>query len=127
MSLPFTPGQGLIVVPVKLWGPGGTLIVRLVLDTGATTTFVRQSRLERIGYTPDDSTRRRPVAMGGGIVFAPVVTLERLVALGQERAGFAVLGHTFPPDSGVDGVLGLDFLRGQRLLINFRLGLVLLD
>jgi hypothetical protein len=35
---------------------------------------------------------------------------------------FPVLGHTLPPSAGVDGLLGLDFLRGQSLTLDFRSG-----
>ena len=83
--------------------------------------------LELIGYDPDAITRRRPISMGGGVVFAPSVQLNRLVTLGQERLDFGVTSHTLPAEAEFDGVLGLDFLRGRRLLIDFRLGLVLLD
>lgn len=38
MSFPFDPQQGLIIVPVELWGPSGSAILRLALDTGATGT-----------------------------------------------------------------------------------------
>jgi hypothetical protein len=48
--------------------------------------------------------------------------LQRLTALGQERFGFPVLGHTLPPSAGVDGLLGLDFFRGLCLTIDFRAG-----
>jgi len=37
---------------------------------------------------------------------------------------FGVLGHTLPPSAGVDGLLGLDFFRGQSLTGDFRVGRV---
>ncbi len=48
--------------------------------------------------------------------------LTRLSALGQHRFVFPIIGHTQPPISGIDGLLGLDFLRGQVLNIDFRMG-----
>lgn len=54
------------------------------------------------------------------------MTLSRIRALGQERVEFAVLGHTLPPSAGVDGLLGLDFFRGQSLTLDFRTGHVTL-
>jgi hypothetical protein len=38
-----------------------------------------------------------------------------------------VLGHTLPPSSGVDGLLGLDFFRGLCLNIDFRPGRLRID
>jgi hypothetical protein len=50
--------------------------------------------------------------------------LQRLTALGRERLGFPVLGHTLPPSAGVDGLLGVDFFRGLVLTIDFGAGQV---
>jgi hypothetical protein len=50
------------------------------------------------------------------------VPLEKVAALGLERTAFSVLAHTLPPSAGVDGLLGLDFLRGQVLTVDFRSG-----
>jgi hypothetical protein len=60
------------------------------------------------------------VTTGSGVEFAPRVELQRLTALGLERYGLQVLGHTLPASSGVDGLLGLDFFRGLRLSVDFR-------
>ncbi len=35
MSFSFDPQQGLIIVPAELWGPSGSAVLRLALDTGA--------------------------------------------------------------------------------------------
>ena len=40
---------------------------------------------------------------------------------------FPVLCHDLPSTVTVDGVLGLDFLRGGRLKVDFRAGLLSLD
>jgi hypothetical protein len=53
--------------------------------------------------------------------------IARLNSLGCDRADLAILGHTLPPSAGVDGLLGLDFLRGQELNIDFRKGTVTLQ
>jgi len=60
--------------------------------------------------------------MGSGTVLAPLVIVSRLSALGQDRTSFPVLGHTLPPNAGIDGLIGLNFLRGQVLTIDFRNG-----
>ena len=64
---------------------------------------------------------------GNGIVEVPDLQVSRLVALGQERTGFSVLAHDLSPKTTIDGVLGLDFLRGHVLNIDFRLGKLTLD
>ena len=100
--------------------------MRLALDTGATGTVINAGVLVALGYDPALSTERIQVTTGSGVEFIPRVSLEKIVALGQERTAFPVLGHTLPPSAGIDGVLGLDFLRGQQLLVDFRTGTITL-
>jgi predicted aspartyl protease len=96
--------------------------LRLALDTGATSTVVNVGMLVAVGYDPALAPDRVQVTTGSGVEFVPRLTLDKFVALGQERIDFPVLCHTLPPSAGVDGLLGLDFLRGQSLTIDFRNG-----
>ena len=124
MSFPFEPQQGPIIVRAELWGPSGSAVLRLALDTGATGTVVNVGMLVAVGYDPALVPDRIQVTTGSGIEFVPRVILDKIVALGHERTGSPVLGHTLPPSAGVDGLLGLDFFRGQSLTIDFRDGQV---
>ena len=126
MSVPFDPWQGLIIVPAELWGPAGSAVIRLALDTGATSTVINVALLVAVGYDPALALDRVQITTGSGIEFAPRVTLDKIIALEQERSGFPVLGHTLPLSAGVDGLLGLDFLRGQSVTIEFCNGRVTL-
>ena len=126
MSFSFDPQQGLIFVSAELWGPNGSAVLRLALDTGATFTVVNIGMLVALGYDPALITDRIQVTTGSGVEFVPRVTLDRIMALGQKRTEFPVLGHTLPPSTGVDGLLGLDFFRGGDLTIDFHAGQVML-
>jgi len=127
MSLGFDSQAGLIVVPTKLYGPTGDVVVRLALDTGATTSMVNWDLLVLVGYDPAVVTARIQVTTGSGVEFVPRLEIEKIEALGQTRQRFSVLCHTLPPSAIVDGVLGLDFVRGRRLTVDFRQGVVDLD
>ena len=126
MHISFDSRQGLIIVRAELWGPTGSGVMRLALDTGATSTVVNVGMLVAIGYDPALAADRVQVTTGSGIEFAPRVIVEKVIALGRARLGFPILGHTLPPSAGVDGLLGLDFLREQSLSIDFRAGQVTL-
>jgi predicted aspartyl protease len=123
----FDPQRGLIVIRAELWGPSGSGVLQLALDTGATSTLVNVGMLVAIGYDPALTAERVQVTTGSGVEFAPRVVLQRVSALGQERRSFPVLGHTLPPSASVDGLLGLDFFRGLNLAIDFRAGWVTLS
>jgi len=122
MSVPFHPGHNLIVVQVKLWGPKGSAVLRFALDTGATSTLISAAPLVTVGYDPALAHDRVQVTTGSSVEFVSRIELDRIHALEQERVGFRVLCHTLPTSAGVDGLLGLDFLRGQSLTIDFRGG-----
>jgi predicted aspartyl protease len=126
VSYVFNPYQGLIVVQAELWGPSGSGFVSLALDTGATSTMVDQTRLLQLGYNPALSPGRFQITTASGVEFVPRITLSKIAALGQERTSFHVVCHTLPPTANVDGLLGLDFFRGQTLTVDFRTGQIIL-
>jgi len=126
MSTMFNPHEGLIIVQARLWGPTGDTHARLALDTGATRTIVNAAILVSIGYDPVVVPGRVPMTTGSGVEFVPRLAVDRIEALGKVRTNFPLICHTLPPTAPVDGVLGLDFLRSQRLTINFRKGRITL-
>jgi predicted aspartyl protease len=99
----------------------------LALDTGASETLVNWDIAVLLGYDPSASPTRRQITTGSGVEFAPEIPIERIEALGMERLQFPVLCHTLPPSAGVDGLLGLDFLRGRRVVLDFRAGTITVD
>ena len=127
MSYPFNASKGLIVVSTELFGPSGSIIVRLALDTGATGTMVNTGLLAAIGYDPALAPDRVQVTTGSGVEYVPRLPLSLLQSLGQERADFPVLAHTLPPSASIDGLLGLDFLRGRVLNLDFGRGVITLS
>ena len=82
--------------------------------------------LVAVGYDPALAQDRVQVTTGSGIEFAPRVLVSKIAVLGRQRTRFAVLGHTLPPSAGVDGLLGLDWFRSARMILDFRRGHVIL-
>jgi hypothetical protein len=103
VSTSFDPTQGLIIVRTEIAGPGGSGILRLALDTGATKTLINAGMLLSVGLDP-------------------ALSPDRVHALGKTLVDFPVICHTLPPSANVDGLLGLDFIRGQILHIDFQSG-----
>jgi predicted aspartyl protease len=122
VSVTFDAQQGLVIVQTQVTGPSGIAVLRLALDTGATRTVINAGLLLALGYDPAATLERTEVTTGSGVEFAPLVSISRILALGRECTDFLVLAHTLPPSAGVDGVLALDFLRGQILTIDFQNG-----
>lgn len=122
MSFGFNLAHGPIVVEASLSGPAGRADVRLVLDTGATTSLIRTTILQAIGYDPASAPDRASVAMGNGVEQLPKLAVNRFSALGRHRLTMPILAHSLPPAAGIDGLLGLDSLRGSILTVNFVAG-----
>ncbi len=124
MNEPFDPERGLIVVPAEVFGPSGSIILRMALDTGATGTMINVAPLAAIGYDPSLAPDRVQVTTGSGVEYAPRIPVARIKVLGEDRDQFPVLAHTLPPSASVDGLLGLDFLRGHIMGLDFRQGVI---
>ena len=127
MRYSFDRHEGLIIVRAELFGPSGSIVVRLALDTGATSTTVNAGLLNAIGYDPALVPDRIQLTTGSGVEYAPRLSVSKIDALGQERGNFLIVAHTLPPTASVDGLLGLDFFRGQELNVDFREGIIMLS
>ncbi len=117
MEFEFDPTQGLIIIPTRLHGLGRDMIVRLALDTGATSSMINWDIGVLLGYDPASSKERIQVTTGSSVEFAPRITVKRVEALGMSHENFPVLCHTLPPSASVDGLLGLDFFVGCDWLL----------
>ena len=124
MSLDFNPDEGLIIVPTRLWGPSGDTLIRLALDTGATASMFNWDLAVLLGYDPAVTPNRVQMTTGSGVEFVPVIFIEKIQALNLIKKDFSILCHTLPPSATVDGVLGLDFFRSTKLIIDFNEGQV---
>jgi predicted aspartyl protease len=85
MTSAFDSRDGLIIVAAELQGPSGSAILRLALDTGATTTLINSSVLVATGYDPAASPTRFEVTTGSGVEYVARTVLLWLSALGRQR------------------------------------------
>ncbi|HEX3150208.1 MAG TPA: retroviral-like aspartic protease family protein [Gemmataceae bacterium] len=120
MTFPFNPSLGTILVWAEITGPTGKrTIVALSLDTGASTTSINLDCPIRVGYDPTLFPANVAMTTGSGVINVPRFPVAELASLGQARCNFPVLAHTLPPTAVVEGLLGLDFLQGQLLTLDF--------
>jgi predicted aspartyl protease len=124
MTFPFIPQQGLVKIGAKVVGPFGDAVLQLALDSGATTTLINANRLQALGYDTANAPGKIPITTASGSVLAPQIALLQFSALGFDRVNFPVVCYTLPAAVGVDGLLGLDFLRGRILTVDFQNGVI---
>jgi predicted aspartyl protease len=79
------------------------------------------------GYDPTQAGSPQTMTTASGVAVTVHLPVVRIRALGQERTAFAVLCRNLPAGAGLDGLLGLDFLRGLTLMIDFRTGSITLS
>ena len=127
MSIFFNPLGSFLPVNVRLFGPARDARARLALDTGATQSMVSREIATFVGYDLNTDGRTMKLITASGEETATVVTVHRMEALDHQRHNMPILCHNLPNGTPFDGLLGLDFFRGQRLTIDFREGLITLD
>ena len=107
----------LIVIPVKI----GNSLVDLVVDTGASHTFIDFGILIKEGYRLNDTKGIIAVETANGIIYANRFDVESIDALGISKENFEVTSYIFDdPESNFKGVIGLDFLGNNEICINFK-------
>lgn len=123
----FDPSVSSIVVDLLLEAADGrsSLVIPVVLDTGASMTIIATDIVGRLGYDPaNPALDRQRIVTGSGIEYAPCTSVRSATAIGQKLANLDILCHDLPPESGVDGLLGLNFFRHFKLTIRFRKGII---
>lgn len=123
----FDPAVSSIVVDLLLEAANdrSSLLIPVVLDTGASMTIIATDIMGRLGYDPaNPALHRQRIVTGSGIEYAPCTSVRSATAIGQKLANLDILCHDLPPESGVDGLLGLNFLKHFKLTIRFRNGII---
>lgn len=127
MSVPFVPQAEIILVSAAVTGPNGMRLMRLAIDTGASVTLINSGLLNSLGYSLTEVSETIEIMTVSGMATFPMVTTDKVVAIGQEHEEFPVIAGNLDPDVEFDGLLGLDFLRGHKLTIDFNHGIIELN
>ena len=112
MSVSFGFARGKPVVR-KVRLRQGTLRVwaRMVLDTGARVTAIAPRTLKQLGFDLDRAESTTGIVGAIGEASAPVVTVASVSLMAAEVKDLRVVCYSLHPKLGLDGVLGLNFLK----------------
>ena len=113
------PDAPLIALEVEIFRGEKSRIVRMALDTGATYLMLPWDVAEVLGYDPAASPERISITTASGVERAPLLTLDKVKALGKEVDQVKAICHSLPPQSAVDGLLGLSFLKHFDVDLHF--------
>ena len=112
----------IILRRVELRGPAGAREIDVILDTGAVYTVIAWDVAKDIGYDPAISERRTPIITANGVIEAPLITVERIQLAELRAEAVEVVCHDIPELAGIEGLLGLSFLKHFRTLIDYTTG-----
>ena len=111
--------EGIISFYVQIQGPITKRIIKMALDTGATFTMIPPEIARDIGHDPALSKRRIEISTASGLILAPLFKVKSISCLGTELKDVEVVCHNLPPESPVEGLLGLNFLIHLPAFVEF--------
>lgn len=123
----FDPDSDLIIVKARVWGPLGKTPVSLALDTGSAHTVIAASLIDDLGYSPQQGEAITTVRTAVGQERGYVIRVSRFATLGFTVTDFPVHAFDLPDGFGIDGLIGLSFLRGFNLEIRLAEGRLIID
>ena len=123
----FDPADTLIIVGARIWGPVGEKQVSLALDTAATQVHVIPDALDEIGYGPRHGDRITSITSAIGEEPGYMMPVARFSALGFTIFDFRIHVHDLPETLGIQGLLGLSFLKQFNYEIRSVEGRILVD
>lgn len=94
-----------------MYGPRRSTQLNLALDTGSEQTLIVPEMLDGIGYSARDGDAITVIRSAIGQEPGYLLRVERFRCLGHEAKEFRVHAHDLPEGIGIDGLLGLSFLR----------------
>jgi len=110
-----------VLVPVTVAYGGREADLHLLLDTGASMTTIHAGVAERLSVDLGRAKKIRVQVVGGDVLEARSVALDRLTVGPHTRRDVTVvvLPHKGPA-ARHDGLLGMDVLRGLEYRVDFR-------
>jgi predicted aspartyl protease len=107
----YDPAANLIIVSARLWGPTGKVKLKLALDTAASLTVIVPEVIDGLGYSPRDGEQITTISSAIGKEPGYTTRVSRFWTLGFSVNDFRVHVHDLGDNVGIDGLIGLNFLR----------------
>jgi len=92
----------------------------MILDTGAAYTMISWDIAKDIGYDPAGSLKRTSIVTANGIIEVPLLKVQKITVKDIAVKNVEVICHNIPEVVGIEGLLGLSFLKEFRTLIDYR-------
>ncbi|MDJ0728967.1 MAG: retropepsin-like aspartic protease [Crocosphaera sp.] len=94
------------------------IVLRLLVDTGSSYTVLPRLILERLGCNLQQPRQTTTIVTASAIVKMPIVAVPWFNCLGVRKENFSVVAMDLPMGSFTNGLLGIDFLREEKAIID---------
>ncbi len=123
----FAPDANLIVFPCVV-KHSKEIITLLALDTGASSVILSEEVLDLTGYDVKSVIDRADFSNASQSHRVPVVLLDSFGLPGAEESNIEALCYTVPEEHGIEGVIGLNYLRRfRKVILDFENGMLTLE
>ncbi len=103
------------------------IVVRLLVDTGSSYTVLPRQILKRLGCNLEQPLQTTTIVTASETVKMPIVSVPWFNCLGVRKENFSVVAMNLPISSFTNGLLGIDFLREEKAIINIFQGEISLN
>ncbi len=103
------------------------LLVRLLIDTGASYTVLPKKILKRVGCNLSKTLGNKKIVTANGVITVPIVVVPSFNCLGVLQENYPVVALDLPTNSFTDGLLGMDFLCQVKAIIDVAKGEIRLE
>lgn len=115
----FDSTQSIIICHAEIISPKIDFSLKMAVDTGATYTMIPIEAAIAIGRNPLRSPRKIEITTSSGIEWVPLIIVPKFKAFGIEVRNIELVCHNLPPQSPVEGLIGLNFLKKAKVIIDF--------
>lgn len=123
----FDPHDDLIIVKARVFGRHGNRPLLLALDTAASLTHISSDIVDELGYSPAEGEAITSVRSAIGKESGYTLRVKRFESLGFGFDDFLIHVHDLPSGYGIDGLLGLSFLKRFNYEIRSVEGRIIID
>ena len=115
--------QNILWLRAAVRGSNNTpLLVKLLIDTGASYTVLPRKILQRIGCNLNQPLGNKKIVTANGVIVVPIVAVLSFNCLGVKQENYPVVALDLPANSFTEGLLGMDFLCEVKAVIDVARG-----
>jgi hypothetical protein len=123
----FDPNDDLIIVKARVFGRHDSRQLSLAFDTAASHTHISSDIIDELGYSAIEGEAITAVHSAIGKESGYTLRVKRFESLGFGFDDFLIHVHDLPAGYGIDGLLGLTFLKNFNCEIRFGEGRILVE